>query len=186
MTPSTMRAGGAGELIRYTTAPTPLGQVLIAATARGICTITFQDDDPEQSLKQQFPRATLKQMDRELSYAVDEPSSPPSRKIPAPSPSRSTSAPPPSSSASGRALRHIPLGETRTYSQLATELGSPAAVRAVANACASNPLALAVPCHRVIGKNGTLTGYRWGLDRKRQILQNESALPVQQAKGAQP
>ena len=68
------------------------------------------------------------------------------------------------------ALRRIPLGETRTYSELAAELGEPKSVRAVANACAANPVAIAVPCHRVVGKNGSLTGYRWGMERKRTLL----------------
>jgi AraC family transcriptional regulator of adaptative response/methylated-DNA-[protein]-cysteine methyltransferase len=74
------------------------------------------------------------------------------------------------------ALQQIPRGETRSYSQLAEELGSPTATRAVAGACAANPVAIVVPCHRVVGKNGSLTGYRWGTERKRKLLETEKAV----------
>jgi AraC family transcriptional regulator of adaptative response/methylated-DNA-[protein]-cysteine methyltransferase len=73
-----------------------------------------------------------------------------------------------------QALQHIPRGETRTYAQLASEIGQPTAVRAVARACATNPVAVVIPCHRVIGSDGKLTGYRWGIDRKEKILEIES------------
>ncbi len=177
MTPSVMKAGGAGETIRYTLADSPLGRLLVAATARGICSITFGDDDEAllSTLRTTFAKATLKQMDRELSYAVDAlvaalGENP--RALDLPLDVRATAF----QLRVWTALRHIPLGETRTYSQIATELGAPQSVRAVANACATNPVALAVPCHRVVGKNGTLTGYRWGLERKRAILSAEGAL----------
>ncbi len=176
MTPSTMKAGGAGETIRYVTADTTLGRVLIAATARGVCSISFGDDDDQllAALKSQFAKAEFKQMDRELSYAVDAVvgalgENP--RAVELPLDVRATAF----QQRVWNALRAIPLGETRTYAAVAEELGMPKSVRAVANACAANPVALAVPCHRVVGSRGSLTGYRWGVERKRALLANEKA-----------
>ena len=176
MTPSTMKAGGAGETIRYTSADTVLGRMLVAATSRGICSIAFGNDDEAlvQGLRTMFAKAELKRMDRELSYAVDAlvgalGESP--RAVALPLDVRATAF----QLRVWTALRGIPLGETRTYSEIAEELGTPKSVRAVANACASNPFAVAIPCHRVVGKNGSLTGYRWGVERKRLLLANEKA-----------
>jgi AraC family transcriptional regulator of adaptative response/methylated-DNA-[protein]-cysteine methyltransferase len=178
MTPSAMKRGGKGEQIRYALAQSPLGWLLVAATARGICQIAFGDDPGElaEGLRAAFPQAELKQMDRELSYAVEA-------VVAELSESRGAGSLPFDVRATAfqtrvwRALQGIPRGETRTYSQIAEALGSPRAVRAVANACASNPLAVLVPCHRVVGKDGSLTGYRWGLERKRRLLDGEQALP---------
>ena len=178
MTPSALKAGGKGEHIRYAIADSPLGPLLVAATPRGLCHIAFADT-PEAlltSLQSAFPQATLQQMDRELSFAVEG-------VIAALSEAPSAQTLPLDIRATAfqtrvwRALQDIPRGETRTYSQIASSLGSPTSVRAVAAACAANPLAILVPCHRVIGKSGALTGYRWGLERKRQLLAAEGAHP---------
>ena len=177
MTPTKLRKGGEGEQIRYAIASSTLGAMIVAATARGICQIGFAETAEElvSNLGTSFPRAELKQMDRELSYAVEAVlaaivESPKAK--PLPIDVRATAF----QARVWRELQKIPRGETRTYSQLAEALESPKSVRAVANACAANPLAVLVPCHRVIGKDGALTGYRWGVTRKRQLLEAEGAL----------
>ncbi len=175
MTPTTLKRGAAGEHIRYAIADSPLGRLLIAATPRGICHIAFADTEAAllTSLQSTFPKAELKQMDRELSYAVEAviaalTETPSAQTLPIDV--RATAF----QTRVWRALQDIPRGETRTYSEIAAAIGSPTSVRAVATACASNPLAVLVPCHRVIGKSGALTGYRWGLDRKRRLLEAEA------------
>ncbi len=175
MTPTALRNGGRGEVIRYTQAETPLGRMIVGATARGVCWVAF-GDELVTGLGAAFPNAVLKQMDRELSYAVE-------RIAGALKENTSALALPLDVRATAfqqrvwRALRAIPRGATRTYSQIAQEIGSPRSVRAVATACAANPVALIVPCHRVIGKDGSLTGYRWGLERKRALLDAERVEP---------
>ena len=177
MTPTSLKRGGKGEQIRYAIAESPLGPLLVAATAKGVCQIAFADAEGSlvTGLQTAFPEAELKQMDRELSYAVEA-------VISAIKESSGAQSLPIDIRATAfqtrvwRELQAIPRGETRTYSQIAEALDSPQSVRAVANACASNPLAALVPCHRVIGKNGALTGYRWGLARKRQLLETEGAI----------
>ncbi len=174
MTPSAMKAGGKGETIRYTVADSPLGLILVGATARGVCSISFGDSPEELVAKLQasFPQAETKQMDRELSYAVDAIVSAMGeapKALQLPLDVRATAF----QHRVWRELQAIPYGETRTYSQIAEAIGSPNSVRAVAGACAANPVALAVPCHRVIGKDGKLTGYQWGIERKRTLLANE-------------
>jgi AraC family transcriptional regulator of adaptative response/methylated-DNA-[protein]-cysteine methyltransferase len=176
MTPTALKRGGKGEQIRYAMAESPLGPLLVAATARGICSIAFADTQEVlvEGLRMAFPQAELKHMDRELSYAVDA-------VLAGLSENPSASTLPLDVRATAfqtrvwQALQTIPRGETRTYSQIAEDLGSPRSVRAVANACASNPLALVVPCHRVVGKDGSLSGYRWGVERKRALLGIEQA-----------
>ena len=177
MTPSALKAGGKGETIRYTLAESPLGTMLIAATARGICRIAFDDSEDVlvAELGATFPLAATKRMDAELSYAVDAvvaslDENP--RAIELPLDVRATAF----RQRVWRELQAIPRGETRSYSEIATAVGSPSAVRAVAAACAANPVALAIPCHRVVGKNGALTGYRWGIERKRKLLEQERTL----------
>ncbi len=174
MTPSALKAGGKGETIRYTVAESALGPMLIAATARGICRIAFDDSEDVliDELRATFPLAAIKRMDRELSYAVDAVAAslgenPGALNLPLDV--RATAF----RQRVWQELQAIPRGQTRSYSEIAHAVGSPAAVRAVAAACASNPVALAIPCHRVVGKNGTLTGYRWGLERKRKLLEQE-------------
>ena len=174
MTPTTLKAGGAGMKIRYTVADSPLGWLLVGATERGVCSISFGDSEEElvSELQARFPRAELKQMDRELSYAVEaivgglreHPGA-----ISLPMDVRGTAF----QQRVWRELQAIPRGETRTYSDVAAAIGSPQSVRAVAGACAANPVAVVVPCHRVVGKDGSLTGYRWGVERKRALLDAE-------------
>lgn len=176
MTPSAMKAGGKDEAIQYTVAATPLGQTLIAATPRGICSIAFGDEAGQlmTELEKMFPKAELQRMDEALRYAVEEvvgALGENAKALRLPLDVRATAF----QHRVWRALQDIPRGETRTYTQIAQAVGSPHSVRAVAGACAANPVALAVPCHRVVGKNGNLTGYRWGVERKRSLLENERA-----------
>ena len=174
MTPTTLKAGGAGMKIRYAIADSPLGLLLVGATERGVCSISFGDSEDALvgELQERFSKAELKQMDRELSYAVEaivaglkeHPGA-----ISLPMDVRGTAF----QQRVWRELQAIPRGETRTYSDVAAAIGSPKSVRAVAGACAANPVAMVVPCHRVVGKDGSLTGYRWGVERKRTLLENE-------------
>lgn len=174
MTPSVLKAGGRGEKIRYAIGETPLGPVMVAATARGICSIAFANDQEAliAELQSTFPMAELKQMDRELAYAVEAVVGALGESARAPLlplDVRATAF----QQRVWRELQKIPRGETRTYTEVAEALGSPRSVRAVAAACGANPVAVVVPCHRVIGKDGSLTGYRWGVERKRALLAAE-------------
>jgi AraC family transcriptional regulator of adaptative response/methylated-DNA-[protein]-cysteine methyltransferase len=178
MTPRTMREGGAGLLIRYATAPSPLGRMLVAATPSGICAIAFGRDDAELAaeLRRRFNQAQLVPARGNTGWLADAVAFVASQTTEHPLAAtfpldvRATAF----QQRVWKALQQIPRGETRSYSELARELGQPTAVRAVASAIASNPIAIAVPCHRVIGKDGSLTGYRWGVERKRKLLAAES------------
>jgi AraC family transcriptional regulator of adaptative response/methylated-DNA-[protein]-cysteine methyltransferase len=181
MTPRQMRAGGAGLLIRYATAPSPLGRLLAAATGAGICAILFARNDAELTadLRQRFDRAQLVPakgntgwLAEALAFVLSQTTEHPLAAT-FPLDIRSTAF----QQRVWKALREIPRGQTRSYSALARSLGSPTAARAVASACAANPVALAIPCHRAIAQDGTLAGYRWGLDRKQKILAAESSNP---------
>ena len=198
MTPSTLRSGGAGTTIHYTLAPGPLGRTLIAATATGICAIAFGDSDPQlrADLEARFPKAARRQIydpaalasdDQDESGDQDETSRLTARWLLAasrfvlaalsenplartfPLDVRATAF----QQRIWQALQEIPRGETRSYAAVAASLGQPTAARAVATACAANPVALAIPCHRVVGARGALAGYRWGLARKRSLLDQE-------------
>jgi len=179
MAPRTMRAGGAGLVIRYAIAPSPLGRMLVAATASGICAIAFGRDDAELTadLRQRFNQATLVAAKGNTGWLADAVAFVASQTTEHPLAAtfpldvRATAF----QQRVWKALQQIPRGETRSYSQLARELGSPTAARAVAAACGANPIAIAVPCHRVVGQDGSLTGYRWGIERKRKLLAAESA-----------
>ena len=178
MSPTAMKAGGAGETIHYALTNSPLGRILVATTARGLCAVLFADTDAEAALnlREQFPQAVLRPSgagdDAALAEAVrfvlstltETPTA-----ATLPFHVRATAF----QQRVWQALLAIPRGETRTYSQIAETIGSPAAVRAVGTACGSNLLALVVPCHRVVGAGGRLTGYRWGVDRKKQLLDLE-------------
>ena len=172
MTPTALKNGGKGVAIRYALAETPLGAMIVGATTKGICWVAF-GDELVAGLEAAFPLAELKQMDRELGYAVEV-------VVGAMGESAKAAMLPLDVRATAfqqrvwRALREIPRGETRTYSEVAESIGSPTSVRAVATACASNPIAVVVPCHRVIGKDGKLTGYRWGIERKKALLELEA------------
>lgn len=176
MTPGERRKGGHGQSIRYVTLETPLGWVLVAATERGICCAEL--DDTSESLvarlKIRFPAATLTADEDDLrgwAEQIVRYITAPGRTPELPLDIQGTAF----QTRVWRALQRIPLGKTATYTEIASALGQPNAVRAVARACASNKIALLVPCHRVIGSDGTLRGYRWGVERKRALLARERA-----------
>jgi AraC family transcriptional regulator of adaptative response/methylated-DNA-[protein]-cysteine methyltransferase len=177
MTPRTMRAGGAGSLIRYATAVSPLGRMLVAATSTGICAIAFGHDDAEllADLRKRFDKAQLVPAKGNTGWLADAVAFVVSQTSEHPLAAnfpldvRATAF----QQRVWKALRQIPRGETRSYSALAREIGRPTAARAVAAACGANPVAIAVPCHRVLGQDGSLTGYRWGVERKRKLLAAE-------------
>ncbi|HEU4634577.1 MAG TPA: methylated-DNA--[protein]-cysteine S-methyltransferase, partial [Edaphobacter sp.] len=180
MTPREMRNGAHGLTITYAVADSPLGRMLVAATEKGVCTITFGESDDEviEVLRQRFPNAELTRETPRNGWLADAIHFIGSQMSESPT----AAAFPLDVRATAfqmrvwNALQQIPRGETRSYSQLAAELGSPTATRAVAGACAANPVAIVVPCHRVVGKNGSLTGYRWGTERKRKLLEAEKAV----------
>ena len=180
MTPARFAQGGKGEKIGWCASSTPFGWMVVGATERGLCWLALGGTatEAEASLRAEFPLATLRR-DPSLAHLVS---------------AALASVRDGSDLFAGRdhaealdlrgtvfqlrvwqALRAIPRGETRTYSQLAREMGQPNATRAVARACAMNRVAVVVPCHRVIGVSGSLTGYRWGVERKRQMLEAERA-----------
>jgi AraC family transcriptional regulator, regulatory protein of adaptative response / methylated-DNA-[protein]-cysteine methyltransferase len=174
MTPSTYRRGGRGMHIRYATADTAFGRLLVAATERGVCFVELGDDDKalEAGLAAEYPLASREQAPAEMGdwmSGVLATLDGGSRRAAVPLDVKATDF----KWRVWRALQEIPYGETRSYAEVAAAIGAPKAVRAVANACATNNAALVIPCHRVIGSNGTLTGYRWGVDRKRQLLEHE-------------
>ncbi len=176
MTPGEYRRGGSGTKIRFTIVPTPLGRMLVAATDRGLCAVRFGDSVSEldRDLRQEFHAAELHRDDAALREYVEpllEAIRGDQSSIDLPLDVRATAF----QQKVWDTLRQIPRGETRSYSDVARELGAPAAVRAVAHACASNPVAIAVPCHRVVRSDGNLAGYRWGIGRKQKLLDNEKS-----------
>jgi AraC family transcriptional regulator, regulatory protein of adaptative response / methylated-DNA-[protein]-cysteine methyltransferase len=176
MTPGARRRGGDGETIRFVTVATPIGWALVAATARGVC-LTALGDDRERlaaMVRERFPAAVVTAEDPGLRNWADRVVrfiTAPQHTLDLPLDIRGTAF----QARVWRALQKIPLGHTATYSEIARELGQPKAVRAVARACAANDLAVLVPCHRVIREDGDLAGYRWGIERKRDLLDRERA-----------
>ena len=171
MRPSAWARGGAGETIRWTVAATSLGPLLIAATAKGLCRVSFDED--AATLATRFPAAMIARGDADLDAlaaqvvaAVEQPQ----RDATLPLDLRGTAF----QEAVWQALRDIPAGETRTYAELAALAGRPAAVRAAGSACGANPLVVLVPCHRAQRTDGSLGGFAYGLDRKRALLARES------------
>ena len=167
------RNRGRNLAIGYTTGASPLGRILIAATDRGLCAVILDASDATllSRLEQQFPAADISPrpdlaatLDQVLTTLTEHPAA-----LDLPLDLRATAF----QMRVWGALKSIPRGETRTYAQVACAIGQPTAVRAVARACATNPVAVVIPCHRVIGSNGKLTGYRWGVERKRQLLELE-------------
>jgi AraC family transcriptional regulator of adaptative response/methylated-DNA-[protein]-cysteine methyltransferase len=174
MTPDKYRRGAIAAAVRYTCTDSPLGRMLIAATERGICSIQFARSDGEliEGLKREFPfavrklddgglqswaRALLKHIhgkDLDSSLPLDIRATAFQRRV-------------------WRYLQSIPFGATRSYSQVAKAIGRPTATRAVARACATNPVAVAIPCHRVVREDGSMGGYRWGIERKKALLEME-------------
>ena len=176
MTPSAYGKGGAGERIAFTTADCPLGVMLVAATRRGLCAVRFGDDAPqlERELRQEFHAAGIHRDDkalREFVNAILPAMKEKAAFIDVPLDIRATAF----QRKVWDALRRIPRGETRSYREIARQIGDPAATRAVARACASNPVAVVIPCHRVVRENGGLSGYRWGVQRKQKLLRVEGA-----------
>ena len=175
MSPTAMKAGGAGETIRYAVGESPLGLVLVATTARGLCAVLFADSDAAAAveLRERFQQAVLRRDDTQLGEAVQfvlgrlQESAAASS---LPFHVRATAF----QQRVWQALLAIPRGETRTYAEIAAAIGAPKAVRAVGTACGANLLAVVVPCHRVVGADGRLTGYRWGTERKRKLLAMEA------------
>jgi AraC family transcriptional regulator, regulatory protein of adaptative response / methylated-DNA-[protein]-cysteine methyltransferase len=176
MTPATYRKGGMGMKIGYSIAKTVLGKVLVAATDRGVSAVYLGDSEAKlvQELRDEYPRAELAPADdsferwvKEIVQRVD--GKPPRVELPLDLQATAFQR------RVWQELQRIPAGTTRTYSQVARALGNPKAVRAVARACATNPVSIVVPCHRVIREDGTLAGYRWGLSRKEQLLAQERA-----------
>jgi AraC family transcriptional regulator, regulatory protein of adaptative response / methylated-DNA-[protein]-cysteine methyltransferase len=177
MTPATYRQGGAGAHMDYIIAKTSLGAVLVAATDRGVCAVTLGDDamSVEAALEREYPAATRTRVTApssalgawvaEIVGAVDGERARPDIPI----------------DVQGsvfrwkvwRELQRIPFGETRSYGEIANAIGSPKAARAVASACANNRVAVVIPCHRVVRQSGELGGYRWGIERKKRLVENE-------------
>lgn len=181
MTPAAYRRGAAGVKIRYTVVRSPFGRLLVAVTERGVCAVKLGDDAAalEQALHEEFPRAEITRVrsgDRWLEELVARVAT----HLPAGQTARDTEIPFDVVGTSfqwrvWRALQEIPPGETRSYSEVARRIRRPKAVRAVAQACAANRIAVVVPCHRVIREDGTLGGYRWGLEVKSRLLGAEGA-----------
>ncbi len=180
MTPARFAQGGRGEQIGYAAASSPFGWVIVGATERGLCWLALAATkaEAEASLREEFPLATVKRdpalktmVDAALAAVGYEKLTDKAAAPQTPLDLRGTAF----QLRVWQALRSIPRGETRSYSQLARELGDAKATRAVARACATNRVALVVPCHRVVGASGALTGYRWGVERKRLLLEAERA-----------
>ncbi|HKX27888.1 MAG TPA: bifunctional DNA-binding transcriptional regulator/O6-methylguanine-DNA methyltransferase Ada [Blastocatellia bacterium] len=175
MTPSNYRAGGANQEIRFAVGECSLGSILVAQSERGICAILLGDDPEEltRELQDRFPRADLIGGDGEFEQLVARVVGfveSPSLGLDLPLDVRGTAF----QQRVWQALREIPAGSTASYTEIAERIGAPKAVRAVAQACAANQLAVAIPCHRVVRNDGGLSGYRWGVDRKRSLLEREA------------
>ncbi|MGD0132470.1 MAG: bifunctional DNA-binding transcriptional regulator/O6-methylguanine-DNA methyltransferase Ada [Bryobacteraceae bacterium] len=175
MTPARYQKQGSGVTMHYTIAPTPIGKMLLAATERGISSIHFGDaaETLEGNLRSEYPKAEIIRSDRKLAGQVKtlrailqgESNAPLPLDIQATAFQRRV----------WEALQAIPRGETKSYSKIAADIGHPKAARAVARACATNPVAVAIPCHRVVREDGASGGYRWGVERKRKLLALEAA-----------
>ena len=176
MTPGEYRRGAQGLRIRYDFADSPVGTILVAATNKGICAVSIGEDrrSLEKALSESFPGASLEKTggrDPKMRHWAES--------VAALASGRNAAIPPLDLQGSAfqlrvwEALQQIPVGETRSYSAIAAQLGAGGASRAVGRACATNPAALVVPCHRVVQTSGALGGYRWGLERKKMLLDAE-------------
>jgi AraC family transcriptional regulator of adaptative response/methylated-DNA-[protein]-cysteine methyltransferase len=175
MEPAKYRRGAIAAPIRYTFADSPLGRMLIAATEKGLCSVQFADSDEEldQSLRQEFPFAVRRRDDKDLAELAEQVI----RKIRGTEPAASLPLDIRATAFQRRVwsyLQSLGFGETRSYSAVAKAIRRPSAVRAVARACATNPVAIAIPCHRILRSNGDLGGYRWGIKRKQALLEMEA------------
>ncbi|HEY7395274.1 MAG TPA: methylated-DNA--[protein]-cysteine S-methyltransferase, partial [Gemmatimonadaceae bacterium] len=176
MTPASFRRGGAGVHIRYTVSELPIGHVLVATTERGVCAVELGASDAEvtQALEADFPNATIERSDEDQHrwvHSVLE-------RIRDPRHARGGEIPLDVGGSAfqqrvWKALQEIPAGERRSYRQVAAAIGRPSATRAVARACATNRVAIVIPCHRVVREDGGPSGYKWGVERKRRLLDEE-------------
>jgi AraC family transcriptional regulator of adaptative response/methylated-DNA-[protein]-cysteine methyltransferase len=176
MTPSNYRAGGANTEIRFAIGQCSLGSILVAASARGVCAVLLGDDPDAlaRELQDKFPRANLIGGDKAFEQIVAKVVGfveAPALGLDLPLDIRGTAF----QQRVWQALRKIPVGSTVSYADIAKQIGVPSAVRAVAQACAANMLAVAIPCHRVVRRDGALSGYRWGVERKRALLDREAS-----------
>ncbi|HXQ51849.1 MAG TPA: bifunctional DNA-binding transcriptional regulator/O6-methylguanine-DNA methyltransferase Ada [Stellaceae bacterium] len=175
MTPTRFRARGEGATIRFAVGECSLGSILVAATEKGVCAIALGDDPDAlvRTLQDRFAKATLAGGDKSFEQWVAKVVGmveAPRLGLDLPLDVRGTAF----QERVWQALRQVPPGTTTTYTELAQRIGAPTAVRAVAHACASNPIAVAIPCHRVVRRDGDLAGYRWGIERKRALLAREA------------
>lgn len=169
------RAGGAGAVIRFAVGQCSLGAILVAQSQRGICAILLGDDPDKlvRDLQDQFPKAEIIGCDGEFEQLIAQVVGfieAPSMGLHLPLDVQGTAF----QERVWRALREIPPGTTVSYADIAKRIGAPKAMRAVAHACATNHIAVAIPCHRVVRRNGDISGYRWGVDRKRELLRREA------------
>lgn len=174
MTPATVRKGGAGQKIQFSIVASPLGRLLVAYTERGVCAVSIGDDDRslEREFRAEFPEAEI----HAAGPAIHEWISAIVRSLDGDRPNTSIPVDARGTAFQSRvwsALQQIPRGTTLSYSDVAKRIGRPTAVRAVARACATNPVALVIPCHRVVREDGGLGGYRWGVERKRELIERE-------------
>jgi AraC family transcriptional regulator of adaptative response/methylated-DNA-[protein]-cysteine methyltransferase len=175
MTPATYGKGGRGAMINYAIVETSLGRLLVAATSKGVCSVMLGDSDEslQADLLKEFPAAEIREDEKPLRTSVSaivEHLKKKSPHIDLPLDIRATAF----QRQVWQQLRDIPYGETHSYSEVAKAIGQEKAVRAVARACATNPVALVIPCHRVIREDKSLGGYRWGLERKKKLLEQEA------------
>jgi AraC family transcriptional regulator of adaptative response/methylated-DNA-[protein]-cysteine methyltransferase len=174
MTPATYAKGGAGQRIAFTITDSPLGRMLVAATQRGLCAVRFGDSDKqlERGLQEEFHSADVRRDEvslKKLVMPIMAAITGQATTIDLPLDIRATAF----QARVWNALRQIPAGETRSYSEIAGAIGERSASRAVARACATNPVAVVIPCHRVVRESGELSGYRWGAERKQELLRRE-------------
>lgn len=177
MTPTSFRSGGAGASMHFAVGECSLGSVLVAATGKGVCAILLGDDPDAlvRELQDRFSKAELVGGDRDFERLVAQVVGlieAPALGLDLPLDVRGTAF----QQRVWQALRDIPAGSTASYTDIARRIGDPKAVRAVAGACAANPIAVAIPCHRVVRSSGALAGYHWGVDRKRALLEREATL----------
>jgi AraC family transcriptional regulator of adaptative response/methylated-DNA-[protein]-cysteine methyltransferase len=183
MTPKRFQAGGDGERIRFAVGECSLGSILVAATGQGVCAILLGDDPDAlvRDLEHRFPKAQLVGGDADFEQTVAKAVGlveSPRRGLDLPLDVRGTAF----QQRVWQALREIPAGSTVTYAQVAARVGAPKAVRAVAQACAANAVAVAIPCHRVVRRDGGLSGYRWGVERKRALLDREASVVLRRSR----
>jgi AraC family transcriptional regulator of adaptative response/methylated-DNA-[protein]-cysteine methyltransferase len=175
MTPRDYRAGGANAEIRFAVGECSLGSILVAMSELGVCAILLGDDPDAlaRNLQDRFPRATLVGGDKDFEHLVARVVGfveAPGLGLDLPLDVRGTAF----QQRVWQALRDIPAGATASYTEIARRIGAPRSARAVAQACAANPLAVAIPCHRVVRNDGDVSGYRWGVERKRALLRREA------------